>query len=48
MESAIDDSVKMKGQEQCESQKDVPTSEYLLRHCHIVTVSQARIPSKPT
>ena len=41
------DSVKIKGQEQCENQKDVSTSEYLLRHCHIVTVSTQSL-SVPT
>ena len=34
-ESAIGACVKIQDQEQSESQKDVSTSEYLLRHCHI-------------
>ena len=41
-EGTFSDSVKIQGKEQCESQKDVSTSEHLLRHCHIVTVSTAR------
>ena len=47
-ESLSSDSVKIQGQEQCESQKDVSISEYLLRHCHIVTVSTARLPTVQT
>ena len=43
--SALGDSVKIQGQEQSESHKDVSTSEYLLRHCHTVTVSTARLPN---
>ena len=30
---------------QCQSQKDVSTSEYVLRHCHIVTIGTARLPN---
>ena len=32
-ESAFGDSVKIRGQEQCEIQKDEQTKEYLLQHC---------------
>ena len=37
--------VRIQGQEQCESQKDVSTSDYLLGHCHIVSVNTARLHS---
>ena len=45
-ESAFGDSVKIQGQKQSETerQKGGSISEYLLRHCHIVTVSTARLP----
>ena len=45
-ESAFGDAVKTKGQGQSESKKDVSTSEYLLKHCHVATASTARLHNK--
>ena len=44
-ESAFGDYVKIHSEYQCVSQQDVSTSEYLLRHCHIITVSPASLPT---
>ena len=44
-EPALGDSIRIHGQESCESQRDVSTSEYLLRKCHIVTASTALLPT---